>query len=297
MVKKIKIRSPIPWFWGKYYMRNKILPIFGLIPHSRYIEPFGGGASILIAKEPVGVETYNDIDGALYDFFTVIADPDTFDEFIRRVSLLPSSRQLYNEYSKEWMNESNKVKRAAMWYTMIRQSFSGHHSWAITVSRTHNGMSGSTSAWLGAHDLLLPVHNRLQRVQIENKSWESVVLQHDHVDALFYCDPPYLLSSRKSGGYTNEMSHEDHIRLIDVLNGVKAKVALSGYPSHLYSSLVDCGWREYSWNLPAASTAKTQNTQIRGRGAMTKKEYYRIENLWINPPAITSMSNNGLSGG
>jgi DNA adenine methylase len=89
------MRSPIGWFGGKGNMRGRILPTFP--PHKRYVEPFGGGASLLLAKEPVELEVYNDLDHALYEFFTTLADPGEFERFYRRVALLPYSRELYNE--------------------------------------------------------------------------------------------------------------------------------------------------------------------------------------------------------
>jgi len=92
MVKRL--RSPIRWFGGKGMMKSKIMPFVTVWDHDRYVEPFGGGASILIAKPPVGVETYNDIDSAVVDFFKVIADVDLFERFHRRVGLLPYSREL-----------------------------------------------------------------------------------------------------------------------------------------------------------------------------------------------------------
>ena len=57
-----KIRSPFPWFGGKASPKIKQLILDNLPPHTRYIEPFGGGGSILIAKEPAEVEVYNDVD-------------------------------------------------------------------------------------------------------------------------------------------------------------------------------------------------------------------------------------------
>lgn len=55
-----RLRSPIVWFGGKGHIVNKLLP---LIPsHKIYVEPFGGGANLLIAKEPSPVEIYNDLD-------------------------------------------------------------------------------------------------------------------------------------------------------------------------------------------------------------------------------------------
>ncbi|MCS7226943.1 MAG: DNA adenine methylase, partial [Gloeomargarita sp. SKYB31] len=70
-------------------MVAKLLPLVEAWPHRRYCEPFGGGASVLLAKQPVEVETYNDLDGALVEFFKTLADPDRFEQFYRRVALLP----------------------------------------------------------------------------------------------------------------------------------------------------------------------------------------------------------------
>ena len=51
-----RLRSPIRWFGGKGNMAAKLLPILETIPHRRYVEPFGGGASLLMGKRPVEIE-------------------------------------------------------------------------------------------------------------------------------------------------------------------------------------------------------------------------------------------------
>jgi len=103
--------GPIKWFGGKGQMQRKILP---LLPRcKRYCEPFGGGASILLARDPVEVETYNDLNEALVDFFRVLADPELFEAFHRRVAPLPYSRAIYNECRKTWRDEPDRIKRAA----------------------------------------------------------------------------------------------------------------------------------------------------------------------------------------
>lgn len=48
------IRAPFPWFGGKGNPKIKNLILQNLPPHTRYIEPFGGGGSILISKAPAG---------------------------------------------------------------------------------------------------------------------------------------------------------------------------------------------------------------------------------------------------
>jgi len=103
------IDGPIRYYGGKGMLRKWILSYFP--PHDYYVEPFGGGAWILFAKEKSKIEVYNDIDSTLYDFFTVLASPKDFGEFKRRIEVLPSSRQLYNEYKNDWKGSKNKVER------------------------------------------------------------------------------------------------------------------------------------------------------------------------------------------
>jgi DNA adenine methylase len=68
-------------------------------------------------------------------------------------------------------------------------------------------------------------------------------------DALVYCDPPYLLSTRKNRRYYQfEMSDADHARLLDVLKALPCYVMISGYDSELYRGALH-GWRVCSYRV------------------------------------------------
>lgn len=54
-------------------------------------------------------------------------------------------------------------------------------------------------------------------------------------DEFIYADPPYVKGTRRRERvYTHELSDEEHLELVDVLDEVDAKVMLSGYPCELY---------------------------------------------------------------
>lgn len=62
-------------------------------------------------------------------------------------------------------------------------------------------------------------------------------------DAVVYCDPPYLLSTRQGRlYYVNELTDDQHTTLLASLQALKCRVLLSAYPSDLYSSRLR-GWR------------------------------------------------------
>jgi len=109
-----RLRSPIKYVGGKGRMITKLLQF---IPkHHTYVEPFGGGASLLFAKEPSPIEIYNDIDETLVSFFRVLRNPEKFAKFYHLVTLTPYSRAEFNTCRKTWQDEKDEVKRV---YRMV----------------------------------------------------------------------------------------------------------------------------------------------------------------------------------
>jgi len=269
-------------------MVKTIVPLLEEIPHEHYCEPFGGGASVLLAKRPPGgVETYNDLDGALFDLFSVLSDPELFAAFYERVRVLPHHRRFYNEYRETWRQEPDRVARVAKWFLVARQSFSGAFgaSWGSAVGYTSRGMAGTTSMWLGAIEMLPAIHARLQRVQIENADWRTILERYDTPDTLFYLDPPYVASTRRSGGYDHEMTDADHAEMVGALLELQGKAVVSGYPNLLYAPLEGAGWRVEHTQTVCSAAARTRNTGIQGKGSATAKQP-RTECLWLSPGAI-----------
>ena len=86
-----------------------------------------------------------------------------------------------------------------------------------------------------------------------------------------YLDPPYLLSTRRSGPlYRYEMTEAQHVELLDVIRRLPCLVAISGYWSPLYASALQ-QWRSISFNAVT-------------RGGKIAKEY-----LWMNYPEPTTL--------
>ena len=280
-----RLGSPLRWYGGKMRMRNKLLPILESWPHRIYVEAFGGGASLLIAKRPVPVETYNDIDGGLVNFFRVISNPELFQKFYRRVAVLPYSRQLWKESKETWDQQSDPVERAVLWFVAARQSFSGifGRNWSFSVSSSSRGMSTCVSGWLSAIKLLPKIHERLQRVQIENCDWRTCLQTYNTDETLFYLDPPYVPETRKKlGTYCYEMGTNDHIELVEAVQRLSGGVVLSGYQTEVYEPLEKAGWRRKQWRTNAYAVGRTRPTGMVGKGSASEKAS-RIECVWVNP--------------
>src|SRR5438128_9013517 len=77
------------YYGGKFSHLDFILPL--LPTHLRhYCEVFGGSAAVLINRPPAPVETYNDLDGEVVNFFECLRDHGK--ELVRLISLTPFSR-------------------------------------------------------------------------------------------------------------------------------------------------------------------------------------------------------------
>ncbi|WP_241908461.1 DNA adenine methylase [Vibrio lentus] len=60
---------------------------------------------------------------------------------------------------------------------------------------------------------------------------------------VIYCDPPYVHSTRTSSArYENELTDDDHKRLLTMLSSLPCFVLISGYPNEIYDDYLDDWW-------------------------------------------------------
>lgn len=283
--------AAFPWFGGKATPRIRNAVIAALPPHSRYVEPFGGGASILLSKPAAEVEVYNDVDRGLVSFFRCIADPERFPRFLDRVQAMPFSRELWEECNRTWVAIHDPVEQAARWYYVARCSFSGSFgsAWGAATDASSGGMSGSVARWLHALQDLPVIHARMVRVQIECCDWRIVLDRYAGPGWLAYCDPPYVLGARRSGGYAHELQDEDHEELVETLLRYNGAVVLSGYRTPLYRPLEDAGWESVEIPVVCSAAGRTRASGLRGAGA-AKAAQSRVEVIWRNHEAMQRLA-------
>ncbi len=256
------------WYGGKFNHLQWLLPLLPECHH--YCEPFAGSAAVLLNREPSPVETYNDIDGEVVNFFQVLRDQP--DKLIRAIGLTPFAREEFHRAVESDPTKLTDVERARLFYVRARQARTGLAQtatlgrWANCKKTSRAGMSGAVSRWLGAVDSLPEIAERLLRVQIENRPAIDIIKLYDSPETLFYCDPPYLHSTRGDDkAYAFEMDEEEHKELAAVLRRCKGMVAISGYRNDLMDELYD-GW--FRFDAPVKKTHSVKEL--------------RQECLWMN---------------
>lgn len=257
------------WYGGKFSHIDWLMPLLPKCHH--YCEPFSGSAAVLLNREPSPIETYNDLDGEVCNFFRVLRNQR--EKLVKAIALTPFSREEF-AIACELDSKHSTLERARRFYVRARQVRTGLAQtasvgrWANCRNTSRAGMSGVVSRWLGGVELLPEISERLLRVQIENRPAVDVINLYDSEDTLFYCDPPYIHETRGDAkAYGHEMTDEQHRELARVLNSAKGMIALSNYDCELMDEL----YPSKRWQK-IIGPAKTNHS--------TKDK--RTEVLWVN---------------
>jgi DNA adenine methylase len=272
---------PFGWYGGKFSHLEWLLPLLPACHH--YCEPFAGSGAALINRKPSPVETYNDLDGEVCNFFRVLRDEK--EKLIEAIGLTPFSREEFALACK-LDPACTPLERARRFYIRARQVRTGLAQtasigrWANCMNTSRAGMSGVVSRWLGGVEMLPYIAERLLRVQIENRPAEDVISLYDSPTTLFYCDPPYVHVTRgDSKAYEHEMTDEQHRRLARALNACRGLVAVSNYQCDLMDKL-----------YPAKHWWKTVSPEKTNHATKGK----RVEVLWTNyDPRSQAVRSNG----
>lgn len=277
-----RLRTPIHWLGGRGRIVSKLLPM--VPPHHIYVEVFGGGASLLLAKDPSLVEVYNDRDSGLVDFFRVLRDPQKFARLYELLMLTPYSREEYIFCREKWEECKDDVERAFRWFVVARGSFSGifGSGWGAAVTSSARGMAKSSSAWLSAITALPMIHERMMRVQIEHADFREILHRYDTPETFFHVDPPYVLETRKGGGYRHELTLDDHRELVELVLGLQGKAMVAAYDHPVYAPLDAAGWRRHDLQLTCCAAGRTRVSGLLGKGSVTSSQT-RVETIWLSP--------------
>lgn len=252
------------WYGGKYSHLDWLLPLLPEATH--YCEPFGGSAAVLINRAPSPIETYNDIDGEVVNFFRVLREQK--EALIEAIGLTPFSRAEFETAINGPLEGLSGLERARRFYIRARQVRTGlaqkasSGRWAHCLLTSRAGMAGAVSRWLGSVEDLPLIAQRLLRVQIECAPAIEVIQRYDSEETLFYCDPPYPHDSRgDSNAYAYEMTDEQHRELAEVLRTVKGKIVLSSYYCELMDELYG-DWRRIEAPEKIVHSVKTARREV-----------------------------------
>lgn len=222
---------------AKWGMAKEIVAL--MPPHRSYLEPFFGSGAVLFNKPPSAIETVNDIDGDIVNFFTVLREEP--DRLAEAISLTPYAREVFNDaHENRGSSSFDRAYRFAI-RSKMGHGFKTYQKTGFKIDVYAREKAYCVSCWNRLPRDLLEAAHRLKEVQIEQKPALEVIRKFNHDNVLIYADPPYLLDTRGGKQYRHEMTEQDHLDLLEALLQHKGTVILSGYPHEMYDRELK-GW-------------------------------------------------------
>jgi DNA adenine methylase len=266
------VKPPFTYFGGKTALAERIADL--LPQHEHYVEPFAGSLAVLLAKPRSPMETVNDLDGDLMNFWRVLRDRPG--DLERVCALTPHSRAEYLACYEPVTDDLERARRVWVNLTQGRGGQMRRTGWRFYQDPrgSHSSMPEYLTAYCGR---LAPATARLAGVSLECKPALDIISEYGcHPEALIFADPPYLGSLRtlnhgRSRGpdYIHDLRTDDeHRELLEALAAARAAVVISGYASPLYDDLL-CTWHRREFI-----------TQT-GNGGTDRE---RTEVIWSNRP-------------
>lgn len=218
-----------------------------------YVEPFSGGACILLNKKKSKIEVINDIDQDIIGIYQAMRDEPK--EFIRRLNLYKCSEETFLKSQKKNAFD-DYLDRAVNEFITTKMSRAESKK-AFLGSVCERCKKSKTSPWNDAIEGLHELSERIKEAYIFNLSAIEIIRKFDTPNVFIFCDPPFLVeTNNRKQMYESEMTTDDHIELSIALNNFSGKALITGYMNPLYKRLYA------GWNLEKRKTATKSKKNI-----------------------------------
>lgn len=310
------LKAPFPWFGGKSRAAGEVWAALGDV--RSYVEPFGGSAALLLARPPgwSGVETYNDADGLLVNFWRsvklhpeavaeaadwpvseadlharhlvlveqrasvterLIADPDWCDPKLGGWWAWGASCWI----GSGWCSGDGPWSRGADGAMVLENAGRGVHRQLPNISRRVNVIASSGA---GARGYMGALSVRLRGVQVACGDWSrvtsaAVVERGSHVKGApsgVVLDPPYPEGWAVDAAYAGQT--EAAADICAEVFAVALDLADRGV------RVVVCGYSG-TWTPPKGWTERRW-TARKGYAKSGQNENHRREVLWCSPACV-----------
>lgn len=182
-------------------------------PHRIYVEPFGGGASVLQTKPPSPTEIYNDLDADMANFFEVLSDNPA--ELQTRLQPVDFTEKQYDEWTRPFYEGApidDDIKAAAVFF------FSRYAQWG----GKHGGIGGfnedKREKYHRKRARIPEFADRFEDVEVRSSDYSDILSEYDGPYTLHYMDPPYIGAEAQyqEGG---DFDHDEFAERIAGLEG------------------------------------------------------------------------------
>jgi len=270
------LAAPFPYFGGKSLACSTVWQAFGDVDN--YVEPFCGSAAMLLgAPDGKRVETINDADGFIANFWRAVSKDDAAvaealdwptnetDLFARHIWLVQQSEGLL---ARLHADPDYYDARIAGWWAWGACNWigsgwcSGKGPWALVdgevVRNAGQGVNqklphlGDAGRGAFIRDWLAELGARLRDVRVACGDWRRVVADSvtvRHGTTAVFLDPPYTKGAMDyaAGGVGGALASD--VRMWCAENGHRKelRIVLCGHAGE-HDELLSHGWTTRKWN-------------------------------------------------
>lgn len=234
------MNSCIKYPGSKWSIAEWIISFFP--EHHSYVEPFFGSGAVLFNKPRSNIETINDLDGDVVNFFDWCRkDPE---RLAYEIHMTPYSREVYERTKTDKPESSFDRALRFCIETNMSHGFKVNErsGWKIDVQGRERAYAANY--WTTMPEKILQTAERLRGVQIERRNAIDLIKAFNHANVLIYCDPPYPMEARRMKMYKCEMDETDHQQLLLALKAHKGPAIISSYSNRLYNTMLKDWHRE-----------------------------------------------------
>lgn len=295
------INSPFRYAGGKFYARKLIAQY--MPPHTHFVEPFAGGASVFFAKEKVKHNHLNDLDERLINVYKVIRDrPEELTRFLKKKrkenripnelvenietgDVLPATKKLHAFFKNEF-KPKDELERAGRWFYLNRTSYSGIMNTQNMYWGYGDKFSMQPKNWPAN---IKRTSEKLKGVKLTSLDFEEVIDSAQN-GTLAFIDPPYF-NADQDKFYSCAFTRDDHYRLERCLkrNSKRMKLFITYDNSpeirDLYGWMQEMHDQEWNYCIQRTDDQKTRTvrkgSRYKGKELFIlnyKTEYEKIEN-------------------
>ena len=185
-----------------------------------YIEPYAGGASVLLNKPASQFEALNEIDLGIIQIYRAMRDePGLFIGRIKRIKYCETTFQRADRRDQQPKEFEDYMDHAVNEFILRRMSVSGNRE----------VFGGSEKTWTRVVAELRATAKRLSNIHIFNKNARQIIQAFNQESTFLYLDPPFLEESDESTNY--------HVELAELLGAFLGRAMIMGKPCALYRRL------------------------------------------------------------
>jgi DNA adenine methylase len=222
----IKTHSPIRWFGGKSYLSKHIVPLFP--EHHCFVDVFGGGGHVTVAKPRSKVEIFNDLDNELIQFLLTLRNDKK--KLMEELASMPTSRFLFDQLRCQ-ESPIDSIQRAARWFYLLRQRIIPANG--VPSGFRYGKVKNSAVDYVNAVNRLDSFEARFRSVLIENLDYRDLIRRYDGPNVMFFADPPYV---KREYMYANSAKFS-HVELSEILHNIQGKCMVTYYNDPLIMEL------------------------------------------------------------